>query len=169
MNCATHGQSPGESSINSSISVKKKTKNKKKQPATSDDISSVLSALHNSGSKSTVQSLIEPCSDSFVTKAIGENFPPFLTELRKDVALHMDYKELIALCKAVDISISEEQAKAGEAATRGQASCKLWFRFRAGRITASKMKRDCVLHKSTPTGPELYQRCVLPRVIPIHI
>ena len=55
-----------------------------------------------------------------------------LTELQNDVAVHMDYSDILSMCKDVEISISEEKAKAVEAATRDQASSKLWFRFHAG-------------------------------------
>lgn len=81
------------------------------------------------------------------------------------MALHMDYKELLAICKVVDISISEDQAKAVEAATRGQASSKMWLRFRAGPITESKMKTACCTNPDQPAQsfiksvcyPESYQ------------
>uniref|UniRef100_A0A3Q1ED01 YqaJ viral recombinase domain-containing protein n=1 Tax=Acanthochromis polyacanthus TaxID=80966 RepID=A0A3Q1ED01_9TELE len=145
MNCATHGQSLGEScSVHSSVPVRKT-----KQP-TSDEISSLFIALHNSGSKPAILSLIEPYSDSFVPKVTGENIPPVLTELRKDEAILMDYKDLLAMCKGIDITISEEQAKAVEAETRRQASSKLCFQFRASRITASKMKTACCTDPKQP-------------------
>lgn len=159
MNCAAHGQSLGKcSSCQSSVPVRKT------QQPTSDDISSFFSALHKSGSKSAILSLIEPYSDSFVPNVIGENFPPVLTELRKDEAILMDDRDLLSMCKVVDISVSEDQAKGVEVATRGQASSKLWFRFRAGRITASKMKTACCTdqHSATCSCTELHQKCVLP-------
>jgi len=111
------------------------------------------------GSKSAILSLIEPYSDSFVPKVIGENFPPVLTELRKDEAVHMDYSDLLSMCKDVDISVSEEQAKAVEAATRDQASSKLWFRFRAGRITASKIKTACCTDPKQPSQSFIKSVC----------
>ncbi|KAG7523856.1 Inhibitor of growth 1 [Solea senegalensis] len=55
------------------------------------------------------------------------------TELRNDEVVHMDYSDVLSMCKHVEMSVSEEQAKAVEAATRDQASSKLWFRFRAGQ------------------------------------
>ena len=137
MKCAAHGQLLEEQS------------GKTQQP-TIDELSSLLSALRSTGSKSAILSLIEPYSDSFVSKVIGENFPPVLTELRNDEAVHMDYSDLLDMCKDVEISVSEEQAKAVEAATKDQASSKLWFRFRAGRITASKMKTACCTDPKQP-------------------
>lgn len=81
---------------------------------------------------------------------IGENVPPVLTELRNDGAVYMDYSDILSMCKNVEISVSEEQAKAVEAAKRDQASSKLWFPFRAGRITASKMKTTCCTDPNQP-------------------
>lgn len=57
----------------------------------------------------------------------------------------MDYT-----CNDINISVSEEQAKAVERATRDQASCNLWFQSRAGRITASKMKTACCTEPNQP-------------------
>ncbi|XP_030218111.1 uncharacterized protein LOC115547799 [Gadus morhua] len=88
-----------------------------------------------------------------------DNLPLVLTELRKDEAVHMDYSELLSTCKDVEISVSEEQAKAVEAATRDQASSKLWFRFRAGRITASKMKTACCTDPKQPAQSLIKSVC----------
>ena len=105
-------------------------------------------------------SLIDPYSDSFVPKPIAENFPLVLTELRNDSeAVHMGYSELLSLCSEVDISVSEDQAKAVEEATRDQADSKLWFRFRAGRITASKMKTACCTNPKQPAKSLIKSVC----------
>ena len=65
----------------------------------------------------------------------------------------------MSTCKDVEISVSEEQAKAVEAATRDQASSKLWFRFRAGRITASKMKTACCTDPKQPAQSLIKSVC----------
>ena len=91
MKCAALGQpleDPSDTSTSSTVTV-----GKPQQP-TSDELSSLFSALSATGSKSAILSLIEPYSDSFVPKSIGENLPLVLTELRKDEAVHMDYSEL---------------------------------------------------------------------------
>ena len=58
--------------------------------------------------------------------------------------LDLPYTELIALCERVFLeieeSVSEEQAIALERTT---AKSKLWFKHRAGRVTASKFKAAC--------------------------
>lgn len=101
---------------------------------TSDELTSLFNDLSTTGSKSVILSLVVPYSDQFVPKPVCENFPLVLTEHRNNV---------LFICSDIDIAVSEEQANAVEAATRGQASSKLWFQFHAGQITASKMKAAC--------------------------
>lgn len=122
-------------------------------------LSSLFSALSATGTRPSILSLVSPYSDSFVPKVMTENFPAVLTELRTDEAVHMGYSDLLNMCKDVDISVSEEQAKAVEAATRDQASSKLWFRFRAGRITASKMKTACCTDPKHPAQSLIKSVC----------
>ena len=103
MNYAAHGQSLEEQSASDSSTV---TVRKTQQP-TSNELSSLFSILSATGLKSAILSLIEPYSDSFVPKVIGVNF-------WKDEAVHMDYNDLLSICKDVNIPVSEEQAKAVE-------------------------------------------------------
>uniref|UniRef100_A0A8C5ELC2 YqaJ viral recombinase domain-containing protein n=1 Tax=Gouania willdenowi TaxID=441366 RepID=A0A8C5ELC2_GOUWI len=90
-----------------------------------------------------------------IPKVIGENVPPVLSELRNDEAVHMDYSDILSMCKDVEISVSEEQAKAVEAATRDQASSKLWFQFPA----ASKMKTTCCTEPTQPAQSFIKSVC----------
>lgn len=154
MNCATCGQSVGECASAHPTVPKRKI-----QQPINNDISSLFGALDNSRSKSAILSLIELYSNRFVPKVIGKNFPPVLTELRKDEAILMDYNDVLDMYNGIDISVSEEQAKAAEAATRGRAYTKLWFRFRAGRITASKMKAACCTDPKNPAQSLIKSVC----------
>ena len=47
--------------------------------------------------------------------------------------------------------ITEEMAVLVELETRDQSNCKLWFTYRAGRITASRMKSVCHTDSSNPS------------------
>ena len=51
----------------------------------------------------------------------------------------------------MEIKVSAEQARAVELATHEQSNSKLWYRFRAGRITASKMKTACCTDPTLPS------------------
>ena len=103
----------------------------------------MFQALSMFGSKPAILSLINPYSDMYVPQPLKINYPLVLTELRCDKPVSLNYAELLDKSKQVEISVTEKQAKAVEMATREQSGSKVWFRFRAGRITASKMKPVC--------------------------
>jgi len=69
---------------------------------------------------------------------------PF-SHLYKESGLKMSYTELVAECECVfeTIQLSEEQARNVEMASRDQSYFKVWLLFRAGRVTASKLKAAC--------------------------
>ena len=48
-------------------------------------------------------------------------------------------------------AISEKQWKMSEMMTRDQSNCRLWFRLRAGRITASRLKSACSTDPASPS------------------
>lgn len=153
--CAGHVQSLEKESASYCSTLK----GSKTQHPVSDELASLFNALCTTGSKSAILSLIEPYSDHFVSKPIGENFPLVLTELRNEEVVCMDYSDVLCICKDVEISLSEERAKAVEVATRDQASSKLWFQFRVGRITSSKMKTACCTDPNQPAQSLIKSVC----------
>ena len=62
----------------------------------------------------------------------------------------MNYAEILKLCETVKLTITSEQRKVVEQATREQASSRIWFRLRAGRITASKVHAVCHTNLDMP-------------------
>lgn len=74
----------------------------------------------------------------------------------------MPYTDLVK-CEDVfqQTTITEQQCKNIEASTRTQAHSKLWFRFRAGRVTASKFKAACHTDLSQPS-PSLVKSICYP-------
>ena len=93
-----------------------------------------------------------PYSGEFVPKSMAEVYPIVLSDLRDEGSVHMNYAELVAYCRHIDMSVSAEQPISVEKATLEQAKSKKWFRFQAGRITAFKMKAVC---RTDPTQPAL--------------
>ena len=63
----------------------------------------------------------------------------------------MEYHRLIKVCESTEINITDEMAVAVESATRSQSNSKLWFRYRAGRVTASRMKAVCRTDATNPS------------------
>ena len=77
-----------------------------------------------------------------------------MTELRDEDTFDMNFAHLLDHCKGIEAgsSVTQEQADAVEKEPRDQANSKLWFRYRAVRITASKMKLACCTDPTQPDG-----------------
>ena len=133
------------------IPVIKKKKRKTIPEPTEEEAASLFEALNNCGQKSVILSLVEPYSDQFVPKSLQDKFPPILTELHDERYHDADYEDLLYHCSSLDISFTQEEGKAAEECTRDQAASDTWFRLRAGRITASKMKAVCRTDKQKPS------------------
>ncbi|KAK6176048.1 hypothetical protein SNE40_014409 [Patella caerulea] len=126
---------------------------------TEEELSTFFKSLHASESKPAILSLISPYAEEFVPKPVTEEFPVVLTELRNESCVYMNYNELFKKCQDIKISVTEEQARSVEIATREQAHSKLWYRFRAGRITASKMKNACCTDPTLPAQSLIKSIC----------
>ena len=76
-----------------------------------------------------------------------------LTNLRDESAFSLNFAELLTLYQEIEktINVTEHQAKQVEKVTQSQADSKIWFHFRAGRITASKMKAACHTNPAQPS------------------
>ena len=118
---------------------------------TDDELPSFFKALNETGSKPAIIALVLAYSEAYVHQPMQENFPDVLTELKDDDAVELNYSELLKKCQTMEIKVSTEQAKAVELATHEQSNSKLWYRFRAGRITASKMKTACCTDPTLPS------------------
>ena len=95
----------------------------------------------------------------FKPTSLLETFPCVLTSLYDPEKLTLDFSELLKKCEEVKLTVTPEQAKSVERATKSQASSKLWFRVRSGRITASKMKRVCRSNPDLPSQSLIKSIC----------
>ena len=66
-----------------------------------------------------------------------------LSDLYRTEYLSLGYHELLEIARNTEINITANQGRGVEAGTRNQANCRLWFRMRCGRITASQFKSAC--------------------------
>ncbi|CAC5418196.1 unnamed protein product [Mytilus coruscus] len=128
---------------------------------TVDELSLLFKSLSEINSKPAILSLIPEYQEIYVPQPMKENFPTILTEMRDDSALELNYVDLLKECKNQfrEISVTEEQAKAVENSTREQSNSKLWYRFRAGRMTASKMKSACCTDPTLPAQSFIKSVC----------
>ena len=103
--------------------------------------------LSLSKSKPAILSLVSPYNLNYKPKSIQNDFPQVLSELYDPDCLEHNYMQLLQQAKLVAVEVNKTQQENVEQATRRQSNSRLWFRFRAGRITASKMYS--VLHTNT--------------------
>ena len=65
------------------------------------------------------------------------DFSKPLSSLKQPSYLHHN---LLAKCESISVEITSEMAAKDEEAIRSQSDSKVWFKYRAGWITASQMK-----------------------------
>ena len=119
--------------------------------ATDAEATAFLSQLAATGRRSAILSITAPFNTPFIPRATSNRFPSSLDDFKADDCLHMSRSELTDYCNNLMVTVSTCQAVKVEKATRAQASCKLWFRYRTGRVTASRMKAVCATNVTKPS------------------
>ena len=98
------------------------------------------------------------------------HMPHYLrSDMYKKGYLSLGCRSLLQLANQTNVCLTAHQAKAVESKTRDQAKSRIWFRMRAGRITASKFncKSACWTDPANPSKsltmsvcyPEVHQIC----------
>lgn len=114
------------------------------------ELRSLFQTLSECGTKPAVLSVVFPYANNYTPKSSQSCFPQPLQTLFHQKYFKMDYIALLSACETFEISITDEMAQAVERETRAQSNSKLWFTFRAGRITASRMKSACCTDPANP-------------------
>ena len=78
-------------------------------------------------------------------------FPLPLPLLHKPEYIEIGYPDLLKLCESQDVTVTDEMALCVEKESRLQSGSNLWFRYRAGRITAARMKAVCHTDHTNPS------------------
>ncbi|XP_060563850.1 uncharacterized protein LOC132723192 [Ruditapes philippinarum] len=136
----------------------KKSKKPVPEP-TQSEISNLFSSLHATGKKYSILSVVPEFADNYRPKVEQLKYAKDLTELKEKNAMQMNYMELLSKCNDISISVTEEEVGNDEIATRQQSQSKLWYKFRSGRITASKMKSVCSTDSSNPSQSLIMSIC----------
>jgi len=111
-----------------------------------------------------VLSLIPPYCDLYVPYESDKSVLfdiPGLNSLYKAENEELMYKELLEVGEGVVFELCAEQIYEIDQHTRAQQGCDLWFKHRAGHITASKMKAACHSDPATPLLSLIKQICYL--------
>ena len=121
-------------------------------PAPSDtEISNFFKKLHVGGAGSATLSVTEPYNKDFIPKDAKSSLPKPLTDLINEECTGMKEDELRRKCQGIKIVITQKEADLIECKTREQSKSKIWFKYRAGRITASRMKAACRTKLDNPS------------------
>ena len=132
------------------IKTSKETRVFTKAPDSSE-LNNFFEKLNKSGTKPGILSFVDPYSDNYVPKAVQPSFSKPLQIFFDEKYLNYSYTKLLDACVEIDISITQENVTAVEMETKGQSKSNLWFTYRAGRITASRMKSACHTDPSHPS------------------
>ena len=111
------------------------------------------SKLKVANPKAVILSIIPEYSKSFIPVSCTDEFPVNLSTLYKPEYLDLSYNLLLIECEKVfdSLTVTKEQATNLEKETRKQANSKMWFHYRAGRITASELKSAASTDPAQPS------------------
>ena len=123
------------------------------------ELSALYKSLHETGRKPALLATLPNYSDDYVPAMVHENFPLVLTELYDEACVGANYSTILEKCRSIKLEVMPAQADCVEVATRKQHESKLWYRFRAGRITASKMKSVCSTDPNSPSQSLIKSIC----------
>jgi hypothetical protein len=84
-------------------------KEKQVPEATDDEMDGLFRNLDQSGAKSVILSITEPYCDKFIPKAISEDFPQVLSNLRDESCFEMNYLELVKHCEKMEFLCTKQQ------------------------------------------------------------
>jgi hypothetical protein len=108
-----------------------------------------------------ILSLVPPHAQDYAPKSTLPNFPKPLPSLYLSSFHQLNYAELLsASVEAHDqLVLTTEMVEAVEKETRDQSRSKLWYRYRAGRVTASKVKAVCRTDSDQPSQSLIKSIC----------
>lgn len=120
----------------------------RKLPTASDPTAEKLkfyTDLRNEGTKPVILSLVPQFSKSYRPQALDKKYTDILSESHDEDCGSLQRNVLLKHCDNAfsRLIVTEDEAVNCEITTREQGSCKQWFHFRTGRITASRAKRVC--------------------------
>ncbi len=127
-----------------------------------NEMNSLYSSINKSKSKPGILSIIPEFSDKYVPMYSLPEFPRPLSLLYDPNNLKFDYHELLKKCESICVDVSQQMAVAVEKESREQYKSRVWFHYRAGRITASKMKSVCHTNPANPAQSLIKQVCYPP-------
>lgn len=140
-----------------------------------DEVNSILKKIQDSGQVASVMTVKEPFNEMFVSGRMATNTENttqtcVTPDLQQDDRLSlMNYfnishsdktiEELRQLANTINISYTQSDVQYIENTTKSQTSSPLWFKLRAGRITASNFKIVCTTTVNRPAISTITKIC----------
>ena len=109
------------------------------------DVSNMFAMFSLNNQQPAAMKIFKGHSKHFIPIAVSGTIPDPLTNLFDPNLLNSTLSELqnIIHSNSFSIKVTPDQVKIVEEETRGQSKKDLWFKLRAGRLTASRMKAVC--------------------------
>ena len=126
---------------------------------TNIEMEQLFADLNLCGTKPAILSLIPKYSDNYIPKLSLSTFPQPLTSLYQSNYMKLEYHDLLNVCENISLEFTGEMAKSVESETRLQSKSKLWFKYQAGRVTASRMKAVCRTGITNPSQSLIKSIC----------
>ena len=129
-------------------------------PPTDAELTSLFQALSLSGTKPAILSLISEHASAYVPKSQQDIFPqPLSTLVDYPACIGLSYDKHVTVCSNKSIVITQTMAESIERSTKDQSKAKPWYSYRAGHVTASKMKQVCRTRIEKPSRSLLQFIC----------
>ena len=127
-------------------------------PPSKEKLSNFVKELSKTGKHALLSVLPGHCEEYIVDHTLL-SLP--LSSLYESDAMDLPYQYLLKKCDSVfsNLKVTDDQARTIEISTRDQAQSKTWFCFRAGRITAAKLKAATHTDLSKPSQSLLKSIC----------
>ena len=120
-------------------------------PPSQEEMQNFFHELSKEKSKSVVLSVTENFSKDFVCSA--DHLPRVLQAIYKPTYLENDFPELLSIAESfLNDRVTPQMVHNLTQLTHGQSKSRIWYRYKAGRITASRFRQ--VLH-TDPNKPSL--------------
>ena len=131
----------------------------------STELQSFFKNLTQCDTKTAVLSVVPQYAEQYIQKSRSSEYPTTLTSLYDSKYLSYSYTKLLNVCDTVNITVNRNMAAAVQKETVKQAASKSWFKIRAARVTASRMKQACRTDPAMPSQslvkaicyPDVYQ------------
>lgn len=112
------------------------------------NIGEVLQKLKDADCNSALMRVIEPFASQLENETVDI---PSIFDIYSIANETLHYQQLLKISEQTPFVISREVCAAIEQNTRFQSKCSLWYKQRAGRITASNFKSCCRTHIEKPS------------------